>query len=73
MGLAEARASFWKAEQRKAKEERAEMGQPEGADVPRFLIVTQKIKETIKIEISCKGKEPERANTGSAERLIRER
>jgi hypothetical protein len=35
--IAEGRGSYKKAEQRKNKEERAEMGPPEGTDIPGFF------------------------------------
>jgi hypothetical protein len=50
--IAEGRASSKKVEQKKNREERAEMYQSEGITIPTFLIVTQKIKETTKVEIS---------------------
>jgi hypothetical protein len=49
---AEGRESSRKAEQSKDRNGKAEMGLPEGTEIPRFLVVIQKIKETAKAEIS---------------------
>jgi hypothetical protein len=50
--LEEGRASSRRADQRKKREERAEMGQPEGTDITRLFDCHSENQRNAKIEIS---------------------